>query len=64
MEKSIFEQLNEIYDEEQLKKAINELPVHGKWDPLRKCVVVQGTPPPDADEWDRIYKETHPNADI
>lgn len=36
MEKSIFEQLNEIYDEEQLKKAIDNLLVHGKGDPKRK----------------------------
>lgn len=64
MEKSIFEQLDEIYDEEQLKLAIEKLPVHGTWDPKRKCVVVKGNPPSDADEWDEIYKETHSDENL
>ena len=64
MEKSIFEQLDEIYDEEQLKKAIDNLPIHGRWDPKRKCIVVDGPPPEDADEWDKIYEETHPDERV
>lgn len=33
MRKSIFEELDGIYDEEQLKIAIYRLPIKGKWDP-------------------------------
>lgn len=32
MRKSIFEELDDIYDEEQLKVAIDKLPIKGKWD--------------------------------
>ena len=60
MEKSIFEQLNEIYDEKQLKKAIDGLPIHGKWGTIGKCIVVQSSPPTNIDEWCGIYEETHP----
>lgn len=56
MRKSIFEELDDIYDEEQLKIAIDKLPIKGKWGPKNKYVVVQGPPPDDADEWDEIYK--------
>lgn len=61
MKKSIFEELDEIYDEEQLKIAIDKLPIKGKWNPQRKCVVMQGPPPDDADEWDEIYKTSSYN---
>lgn len=60
MGKSIFEQLNEIQDEEQLQIASSKLPVYGKWDSKKRCVVVDGNPPHDADDWDKIYEETHP----
>lgn len=48
-------------EEKLIEDFIKKIKPGNNWDPIKKAIVVKGPKPEDADEWEQIFQEEHPN---